>query len=74
MTDQAARERFKAAAEKVIRAAARNIADRGVGGPESALHVGANRTRPGLLDQLADAAESAYDGPQPRRGGKGAGE
>lgn len=62
------RERFKQLAEETVRAHSRNIVDRGISGPDSALHVGANRERPGLLDVLADAAERAYgDAPAPRR-------
>ena len=61
------RERFKAAAEAAIRARKRSIDDRGLGGPDSALHVGRNHLEPGLLDILADAAEQAY-GAAPGRG------
>ena len=50
-----------------MRANASNITDRGLGGPDSALYVGYNRDRPGLLDVLADDAEAAYGG-QPARG------
>lgn len=69
MADEASpRERFKEAAAAAVRANRRNIEDRGITGPDSALHVGANRERPGLLDVLADAAERAYgDAPAPRR-------
>jgi hypothetical protein len=54
------RETFKAAAEAAVRLHKRNIGDRGISGPDSALHVGSNRDHPGLLDDLADAAEAAY--------------
>jgi hypothetical protein len=61
------RERFKGLAESAIRLYKRNIGDRGLTGPDSALHVGpAGRTTPGLLDVLADAAEAAYA--EPARG------
>ena len=61
------RERFKQAAEAAIRRNARNMTDRGISGPDSALHVGRSRLEPGLLDILADAAEQAY-GAAPGRG------
>ena len=62
MTDNtAARERFKADAEAAVRLYKRNINDRGVTGPTSALHIGpGGPLTPGLLDVLADAAELAY--------------
>jgi hypothetical protein len=64
------RERFKTAAEAVVRKHSRNVGDRGINGPDSALHVGpAGRDDPGLLELLADAAEAAY-GVAPAPGGK----
>lgn len=61
MTDNAtAREKFKESAAAAVKANNRNIIDRGMSGPDSALFVGSNRTQPGLLDLLADAAEAAY--------------
>lgn len=59
------RERFKQAATAAVRKHQRNIVDRGLSGPDSALHVGLSRNDPGLLDVLADAAEAAY-GSAPR--------
>jgi len=64
------REQFKTAAAEAVRKSRRNIEDRGVTGPASALFVGANPDWPGLLDVLADAAEQAYgDAPAPARKG-----
>lgn len=62
MTDEGTtpRERFKEAAGAAVRRHQRNIIDRGLSGPDSALHVGLSRHDPGLLDVLADAAEAAY--------------
>lgn len=54
------REAFKEAAAAAVRANSRNITDRGMSGPDSALMVGSNREQPGLLDVLADAAEAVY--------------
>lgn len=55
------RERFKEAAQAAVRLHSRNVGDRGIKGPDSALHVGpAGGDDPGLLDLLADAAEQAY--------------
>lgn len=61
----APRERFKEAAAAAVRTSQRNIVDRGVSGPDSALHVGRNGEPPGLLDALADVAEACY-GEAPR--------
>ena len=69
-SDTTPRVRFKEAAQAAVRAARRNIDDRGVTGPDSALHVGPGRNGPGLLDVLADAAEAAY-GAAPRARAKG---
>jgi hypothetical protein len=64
------RERFKEAAAAAVRLHKRNIGDRGLTGPDSALMIGSNRDHPGLLDVLADAAEQAYGEPQGRRAPK----
>jgi hypothetical protein len=71
-SDTTPRERFKQAAEAAIRVNRRNIDDRGVTGPNSALMIGSNPSHPGLLDVLADAAEQAYGDARPsgRRGAK----
>lgn len=68
-----ARETFKEAAQAAVRLHSRNIGDRGLNGDRSALHVGPTGSDgdPGLLDILADIAESSYgDAPQgrPKRG------
>lgn len=66
-----AREAFKTAAEAAVRLHHRNINDRGISGPDSALHVGpAGRDDPGLLERLADAAEAVYADAQPTGRGK----
>lgn len=64
---ETARERFKATAAEAVRAHYRNIEDRGLNGPRSALETGASGDSPGLLDVLADAAEAAYGDAAPSR-------
>lgn len=66
--EESPRETFKEAAAAAVRANKRNIGDRGLTGPDSALYVGANREWPGLLDVLADAAEAAYGDAPARKG------
>lgn len=58
--DTTPRERFKELAAAAVKANGRNVVDRGLSGPDSALYVGANPEWPGLLDILADVAEQAY--------------
>jgi hypothetical protein len=68
MSDTSRREQVKEAAEAVVRKHHRNFADRGITGPESALHTGCNPRDPGFLDDLADAVEALYGGaPKPGR-------
>jgi hypothetical protein len=70
VADEAARERFKQGAEEAVRLHQRNIGDRGISGPDSALHVGRTNGAPGLLDVLADIAEQAYGEAPPAPAGR----
>jgi hypothetical protein len=60
------REEFKRSVEAAIRAQHRNISDRGLSGPDSALVIPYKQGEPALLDALADAAEAAYGAPAKR--------